>query len=65
VELARRYPAMCQRLAKERPLLAQVQVGEPLVLEQALLAEESAERQRDREYWLPLKAELENLRHAK
>jgi hypothetical protein len=65
MELARRYPAMCQRLAKERPLLAQVQVGEPLVLEQALFAEESAERQRDREYWLPLKAELENLRHAK
>jgi hypothetical protein len=65
VELARRYPAIGRRLAQERPLLAYVHGGEPAVLEQALLAEEIAERQRDKEYWLPLKAELEKLRHAK
>jgi hypothetical protein len=29
-----------------------------------LLAEESAERALDRQYWLPLKMELEKLRHA-
>jgi hypothetical protein len=34
-------------------------------LEQALMVEESAEREQDRQYWLPLKAELEKLRHAK
>ncbi len=34
-------------------------------LQQALLAEETAERQRDKEYWLPLRRELEKLRHAK
>jgi hypothetical protein len=38
--------------------------GESMNLEQALLAEETAERQRDREYWLPLRRELEALRHA-
>jgi hypothetical protein len=65
VELARRYPEICRRLARERPLLAYVHAGEPVGLEQALWAEEASERQRDREYWLPLKAELEKLRHAK
>lgn len=65
VELARRHPAICRRLAKERPLLTLVHAGEPVALEQALLAEEAAERQRDREYWLPLKAELETLRHGR
>ena len=34
-------------------------------LERSLMAEESAERDQDRRYWLPLKAELEKLRHAK
>jgi hypothetical protein len=33
-------------------------------LQPALLAEETAERQRDKEYWLPLRRELEQLRHA-
>lgn len=65
VELARRYPAICWRLVKERALLAHVHAGEPSVLEQALMAEETSERQRDKEYWLPLKVELEDLRHAK
>ncbi len=65
VELARRYPAICQRLIKERPLLAHAHSGESALLEHALLAEETVERKRDKEYWLPLKAELEELRHAK
>ncbi len=65
LELARRYPSKCRRLAKQRVLLAQAQSGRMGELEQALLAEESAERGLDRRYWLPLKAELEKLRHAK
>jgi hypothetical protein len=64
-ELARRHPAICRRLARQRPLLAHAVVGETGLLEQALLAEESSERQRDKEYWLPLRRELEKLRHAK
>lgn len=65
VELARRYPRLCRRLAKERPLLTQAQAGKAEALAQALQAEESSERQRDREYWLPLRRELEKLRHGK
>jgi len=65
VELARRYPAICWRLAKERPLLVHAAGGTADALEQALLAEETAERNSDKEYWLPLKAELEKLRHTK
>jgi len=65
VELARGYPAVCRRLAGKRPLLTHARAGDAKLLEQALLAEETAERQRDKEYWLPLKAELEKLRHAK
>jgi hypothetical protein len=34
-------------------------------LEHALKAEESLERERDRLYWLPLRAELQRLRHRK
>jgi hypothetical protein len=52
-------------LVSARSLLAHAVSGETKKLEQALLAEESAERAQDRQYWLPLKAELEKLRHAK
>jgi hypothetical protein len=65
LELAKRHPATCRRLTSKRPLLSQVISGESINLEQALLAEETAERQRDREYWLPLRRELEALRHAR
>lgn len=64
VELARREPALCRRLARERPLLAHADVEKTESLEQALLVEEATERQRDKAYWLPLRRELERLRHA-
>ena len=64
VELAHRYPAVCQSLTMERPLLARAHAGETEALGQALVAEENSERQRDKEYWLPLRRELEKLRHA-
>jgi hypothetical protein len=65
VELARRHPALCRSMAKRRPLLASAQAGITAELEQAFRAEETAERQRDKEYWLPLRRELETLRHAR
>jgi hypothetical protein len=65
VELARRYSEICGRLVRQRPLLAHAQSRKTVELEQKLLAEEAAERQRDKDYWLPLKAELEKLRHGK
>jgi len=63
IELARHHAASCRRLSPSRPLLARAAHGTPRDLEQALTAEEAAERQLDRQYWLPLKAELEKLRH--
>jgi hypothetical protein len=65
VELAHRFPLICRRSARQRALLIHAHSGMADDLESALLAEETAERQRDREYWLPLKQELEKLRHAK
>ena len=65
LELARRHPAICRRLAGKRTLLVNAPTGKLDDLQQALLAEETAERQRDKAYWLPLRRELEQLRHAK
>ncbi len=64
LELTRRHPATGRRLVSTRPLLAHALSGRRAELAQSLGAEESAERERDRRYWLPLKAELEKLRHA-
>ena len=64
IELAGRRARICHRLATQRPLLIEAVRGDPRILERALLAEETAERERDRQHWLPLRAELEKLRHA-
>jgi hypothetical protein len=64
-ELAQRHPAAVRRLIPKRPLLARAALGEAKELEQALTAEESLERERDRLYWFPLRAELEKLRHPR
>ena len=65
LELTRRHPAAGRRLVPTRPLLAHALSGQRAELEQALAAEESAEREVDRCHWLPLRAELEKLRHAR
>ena len=65
LEVAGRCAPISQLLVSARPLLAHAVTGETKKLEQALQAEETAERALDRQYWLPLKAELEKLRHAK
>jgi hypothetical protein len=64
VEVAQRHPRILRRLVSGRPLLHHAAHGEMEQLEQALREEEAVERQRDRQYWLPLRAELEKLRHA-
>jgi len=64
-ELASRYPMLHRRAIKHRPLLACLLAEQLTDMEQALLREEVAERQRDKEYWLPLRRELEELRHVK
>jgi len=65
VEVAQRHTLLWRELISRRPLLAHAARGELKDLQLALTAEESAERERDRRYWLPLRAELEKLRHAR
>jgi hypothetical protein len=63
-EVAQAVPQLVQKLAEKRPLLRSVEVAKLHELEPALAEEERAERNRDRVYWQPLKAELEQLRRA-
>ncbi|HVM47190.1 MAG TPA: hypothetical protein VMU04_04140 [Candidatus Acidoferrum sp.] len=63
VEAARTWPEAARSQEVRRPLLALAQAGNTSELEEALVAEERAEREQDRIYWQPLKAELEQLRH--
>ncbi len=65
IELAGHDMKNCRSLLKERPLLAHAIAGDAQKLERALTVEEFAERARDRLYWLPLRKELEKLRHEK
>jgi hypothetical protein len=63
VEAARRWPRAWVRQRRRRALLALATRGREPELAAALAAEELAERQADAQYWRPLKAELERLRH--
>jgi len=63
IELGRVHTRLCLSLATFRPLLTGVLRGNRKKLEQGLLAEEYTERELDRQYWLPLRKELEQLRH--
>jgi hypothetical protein len=62
VELATNNPSAAERLAVERPLLHAALSGDRSLLEVDLASEELKERIADREYWKPLKEELEALR---
>jgi hypothetical protein len=66
IEVAGNHARVCRRLAAKRPLLVHAdRGGDVSALERALFAEESAERLLDRQYWSPLRAELETLRRAR
>ncbi len=65
VELARKHPAITAGLAAQRPLLAFATEENIPRIQTMLDEEEAAERALDRLYWLPLKAELERLRHGR
>jgi hypothetical protein len=65
IGLARSHAALCRRLASRRPLLAAAALGARADLEKELRDEETAERERDKLYWQPLRRELEKLRHSK
>jgi hypothetical protein len=63
LELARQHPGLCRRLTPSRPLLACARLGDSSSLEHGLRDEQDRERQADRLCWLPLRRELEALRH--
>jgi len=63
IEVASQHPQACDRMLKSRPLLAHAAGRRAEDLALALQEEECLERERDRAYWQPLKAELEKLRH--
>ena len=62
IELASIHPNELRRFQRKRPLLELAQTGKESALADAILEEERAERAADREYWAPLKRELEQLR---
>jgi hypothetical protein len=64
VELVHRFPAEAEALAGRRPLLRLADAGDDEALRAALDAEARAEQAKDRAYWAPLKAELEEFRRA-
>lgn len=60
-ELLLRFPGSVAAAVSERPWLHSVDVQDLVQIEFLLRAEEDAQRQADREYWRPLKEELEQL----
>jgi hypothetical protein len=64
VEAAQRWPDLTEQMAGQRPLLLLAKSEQLDLLREALAAEEQTERQHDRTYWQPLKAELERLRRS-
>jgi len=62
IELAQNHPEQALQRVNQRPLLKHAIQGQLETLERALLEEELTERAADRQYWLPLKKELEALR---
>jgi len=65
IELAAEQGRIPTQLRRQRPLLELATTHTKSSLADALLEEEQKERQADRQYWTPLKKELERLRHAR
>jgi hypothetical protein len=65
IETACRYPNACERAARRRPVLCYAVQADQPALEAALREEEAREREADRQYWRPLRAELERIRRAR
>lgn len=63
-EVSNANTTRCKALLSKRPLLRELSKSEDAI-ESALRDEEDVERQLDREYWLPLKRELEQLRRQR
>jgi hypothetical protein len=64
-DLARRYPRLAAAEAPRRPALRTARHGNRAGTEAALRREEDRERARDRQYWKPLRKELERWRQER
>ena len=64
ISLAAEYPDIASRIAVSRPLLRSAIEGNQEEIQRLLRDEEDRERELDRQYWAPLKAELEAWRHG-
>ena len=62
IEAAVAWPEIAQTVQSERPAVAAAVGGDVSLVDIALEEEERAERLKDREYWQPLKLELEQAR---
>jgi hypothetical protein len=65
IECARAFPERARQMAESRPAVHAALSGDQDAVREALAAEQASERERDRTYWNPLKAELEALRHPR
>lgn len=65
IEAATAHSDVAKALEAFRPLLKFASIGDEGLLAEALLSEEKEQREADREYWQPLKAELEQLRRSR
>ncbi len=64
IEIAGKYKKQVPPVLKDRPLLSFALSNSLKDLQKALLEEELSEREKDREYWNPLKADLEKMRRS-
>lgn len=62
IKIAQNFPEIAEQVEKNRALVALARSADTLSLAKALKEEERLEREADREYWKPLKAELEQIR---
>jgi len=62
IELAQNYPKIARECVADRVILSSAIKGDKQKLNPQLQDEEALERQKDIEYWIPLKEELEILR---
>jgi hypothetical protein len=64
-ELSLRYSRLAAPVARRRPALRAAMNGDEPLTAQLLREEEERERQLDRRYWAPLRAELERWRRGR
>lgn len=64
IDLSKLHSEQSKHVALTRPLLGKAIIGDIVALQAALDEEQKAEMERDREYWLPLRKELEELRRS-